>query len=141
MSRFAASWSVAGTVAYPWQRWNDGSTVPTLIIVDDNPEFLASARAMLDDEGFDVIGCVSDPSMIIDEVLRLRPAVVLLDVQLPFTSGFDVAGQLAELEPRPIVILISSRDPATYGSELALAPVRGFISKWDLSGDAIAAMV
>jgi hypothetical protein len=40
-----------------------------------------------------------------------------------------------------VVVLISSRDAATYGSELTRAPVRGFISKWELSGDALAAMV
>ena len=115
--------------------------VPTLVIVDDNLEFLASARAMLNEEGFDVVGCVSDASRVIEEVRLLRPAVVLLDVQLPLLNGFELARRLAELDPRPLVILISSRDPAAYGSEFARAPVRGFISKWELSGDALAAMV
>ena len=115
--------------------------MPTLVIVDDNAEFLASAEAMLGEEGFDVVGCVSDASRAIEEVRLLQPAVVLLDVQLPLVDGFELARQLAELDPRPIVILISSRDAAAYGSELKCAPVRGFISKWELSGDALAAMV
>lgn len=115
--------------------------MPTLVIVDDNVEFLASAEAMLGEEGFDVVGCVSDASRAVEKVRLLQPAVVLLDVQLPVLNGFELARQLAELDPRPIVILISSRDPAAYGSELKSAPVRGFISKWELSGDALAAMV
>jgi DNA-binding NarL/FixJ family response regulator len=115
--------------------------LPTLVIVDDSLEFLASAEPMLREEGFDVVACVSDASRVVAEVRRLRPAVVLLDVQLPFLNGFELARQLADLDPRPIVILISSRDPAAYGSELTMAPVRGFISKWELSGDALAAMV
>jgi two-component system, NarL family, response regulator EvgA len=115
--------------------------VPTLVIVDDNPAFLASAGAMLSDEGFDVIGSVSDPLRAVEEVRRLEPAIVLLDVQLPRMNGFELARQLAELDPRPIVILISSRDPAAYGAELRRAPVRGFISKWELSGRSLAAMV
>ena len=115
--------------------------MPTLVIVDDNAEFLASAEAMLGEEGFDVVGCVSDASRAIEEVRLLQPAVVLIDVQLPHVNGFELARQLAELDPRPIVILISSRDAAAYGSELKSAPVRGFISKWELSGDALAAMV
>ena len=115
--------------------------LPTLVIVDDNLEFLASAEAMLSEEGFNVVGCVSDASRAVEEVRLLQPAVVLLDVQLPVLNGFELAWELAELDPRPIVILISSRDQAAYGSELAKAPVRGFISKWELSGDALAAMV
>ena len=132
---------VAGTVAAQPPHRNDCDALPTLLIVDDNVEFLASAEAMLSEEGFDVVGCVSDASIAIEEVRRLQPAVVLLDVQLPVLDGFELARQLAQLDPRPIVILISSRDQAAYGSELRQAPVRGFISKWELSGDALAAMV
>ncbi len=117
------------------------SPLPTLVIVDDSVEFLASAEAMLNEEGFKVVGCVSDASRAVAEVRILQPTVVLLDVQLPVLNGFELARQLAELDPRPIVILISSRDQAAYGSELTKAPVRGFISKWELSGDALAAMV
>ena len=115
--------------------------MPTLLIVDDNEEFLASAQAMLSEDGFDVVACVSDPSLVVDHVRSLRPAVVLLDIQLPLISGFELARRLADLQPRPIVVLISSRDAATYGSELIHAPVQGFIPKWELSGDALAAMV
>jgi DNA-binding NarL/FixJ family response regulator len=96
---------------------------------------------MLGEEGFDVLGCVSDASRAVEDVRVLKPDVVLLDVQLPVLNGFELARQLAELDPRPIVILISSRDPAAYGSKLKVAPVRGFLSKWELSGDALAAMV
>jgi CheY-like chemotaxis protein len=132
---------VAGTVASGSTRWNDGGPVHTLVIVDDSHEFLASAEAMLREEGFDVVGCVSDASRAVEEVRLLQPDVVLLDVQLPILNGFELARRLADLDPRPIVILISSRDAAAYGSEITSAPVRGFISKWELSGDALAAMV
>ena len=113
----------------------------TLLIVDDSHDFLASAKAMLIEDGFDVIACVSDPSLVVDHVRLLRPAIVLLDIQLPVISGFELARRLADLQPRPVVVLVSSRDAATYGSELMHAPVRGFIPKWELSGDALAAMV
>ena len=132
---------MAGTVAAGAPCPNDCCALPTLVIVDDNVEFLASAEAMLSEEGFDVVGCVSDASLAMEEVRRLHPTVVLLDVQLPVLNGFELARQLSELDPRPIVILISSREQAAYGSELRRAPVRGFISKWELSGDALAAMV
>jgi DNA-binding NarL/FixJ family response regulator len=71
----------------------------------------------------------------------LRPEVVLLDIQLPDLSGFCVAERLAASPDPPAVVLISSRDAATYGSRLASAQARGFIAKRELSGTALAALV
>jgi len=115
--------------------------VQTLMIVDDSPEFLLSAGAMLAEEGFDVVACISDPMQVVNEVLRLRPAVVLVDIHMPLVDGFQVARRLARLDQPPIVVLVSSRDADSFGDDLTAAPVRGFISKWELSGDALASMV
>ena len=113
----------------------------TLMIVDDSPEFLVSAGAMLAEEGFDVVACISDPTRVVDEVMRLGPDVVLVDIQMPRVDGFEIARRLAELDAPPVVVLISSRDTDAYGADLRAAPVRGFIPKWELSGHALASMV
>lgn len=112
-----------------------------MVIIDDSDDFLVSAAGLLNEEGFLVVGCVADPAIAVDEVRRLRPSVVLLDIQLPATSGFALAAQLALMEPRPVVVLTSSRDASSYGEVLRTAPVRGFIAKRELSGDALATMV
>lgn len=94
-----------------------------------SPEFLASASALLADDGFAVVGCASTGHDAIAVVHRLRPDIVLLDVQLPDIDGFDVADQLARLSPPPLVVLISSRSSGSYGTAVATAPVRGFLAK------------
>ena len=104
---------------------------PTVVIVDDSEDFLDSAAGLLGDEGFEVVGCVADVAAAVEVVRRLRPAVVLLDIQLPSLSGFDLADELARLDPQPAVVLTSSRPAASYGEALARAPVRGFIAKED----------
>ena len=50
------------TARFPPAPTGSGSliTSTTLMIVDDSPAFLASAGAMLGEEGFEVVGCVSD---------------------------------------------------------------------------------
>jgi len=115
--------------------------VRTLMIVDDSPEFLLSSGAMLAEEGFDVVACISDPLRVVPEVLRLGPAVVLVDIHMPLVDGFQIARLLAELDQPPIVVLVSSREADSFGDALKGAPVRGFISKWELSGAALASIV
>ena len=111
------------------------------MIVDDSQAFLLSAAAMLAEEGFDVVACIADAAQVVPEVQRLGPDVVLLDIQMPLLDGFEVAQRLANLDPPPVVVLVSSRDARSYGADLRTAPVRGFITKWELSGHALASLV
>ena len=113
----------------------------TVLIVDDHAPFRALARALLQLEGFQVVGEAADARSALDAVRRLRPGVVLLDVQLPDLDGFEVARRLAQVGDSPAIVLVSSRDRAVYRRRLAESPARGFIAKSDLSGAAVAALV
>lgn len=114
---------------------------PTVLIVDDHEAFRASARALLEADGFDVVGESADGNDALRAVAALRPDVVLLDIQLPGIDGLTVAAELAERTDPPVVVLISSRDAAAYGPRLRDTPSRGFISKSELSVKALAALI
>ena len=114
---------------------------PTVLIVDDHAAFRASARALLQAEGFEVVGEAGDGAGALAAVAVLRPQIVLLDLQLPDLDGLTVAEQLAGTPDAPAVVLISSRDAIAYGPRLQATPARGFIPKSGLSGEALAALV
>ena len=120
---------------------DDPAVGQTVLIVDDHDEFRTVARALLEAEGFKVIGEAADGEQAIEAVAALRPAVVLLDVQLPGADGIAVAEGLAAGHDPPAVVLISSRDRAAYGPRLERAPTRGFIAKSELSGAALAGLL
>jgi two-component system nitrate/nitrite response regulator NarL len=113
---------------------------PTVLIVDDHAAFRASARALLQAEGFDVIGEAADGAGAMKAVTTLRPDIVLLDIQLPDLNGLAVAEELATRPDAPTVVLTSSRDAASYGPRLQASSSRGFIPKSSLSGEALAAL-
>jgi DNA-binding NarL/FixJ family response regulator len=113
----------------------------TVLIVDDQPSFRASARAMLESEGFDVVGEAADGASAIDAVAALTPEVIVLDVQLPDMTGFDVCDVLQLSGTRPDIILVSSRDGSDYGELVARSCACGFVPKDELSGDLVTALL
>jgi DNA-binding NarL/FixJ family response regulator len=120
--------------------WRPSATVATVrstvLIVDDHAAFRASARALLESEGFQVVGEAADGASVAEAVERLRPAIVLLDIQLPDVDGFEVA---ARLPPGgPVVVLTSTRSVSAFRRRLASTGLP-FIAKGELSGKALAA--
>jgi len=113
----------------------------TVLIVDDHPSFRASARVLLESEGFQVIGEAVDGASALTEAGRLRPQLVLLDVQLPDIDGFDVAARLTGEAQSPAVILVSSRDSSDFGPLVSRSGARGFVPKAELSGERLAALL
>jgi DNA-binding NarL/FixJ family response regulator len=120
---------------------DDRHMAERVLIVDDHAPFRALAREILLAEGFEVVGEAADARSALAACRLLHPTVVLLDVQLPDLDGFEVARQLAEDIQPPAVVLVSTRDSTAYRRRLAGSPARGFISKADLSGAAVTALV
>jgi two-component system nitrate/nitrite response regulator NarL/two-component system nitrate/nitrite response regulator NarP len=106
-----------------------------VLIVDDHAGFRRSARALLEVEGFEVVGEAANGSSGLELARDLEPDLVVLDVTLPDISGFEVA---AGLEAAPSkVILTSSREHADYGGRVRRSGALGFVPKDGLSAEAL----
>ena len=66
----------------------------TVLIVDDHPSFRSSARRVLEEAGYDVVGEAPDGASALAAARALRPAIVLLDIRLPDVDGFEIALRL-----------------------------------------------
>jgi DNA-binding NarL/FixJ family response regulator len=115
--------------------------VETVLIVDDHAGFRSLARRLLDAAGFEVVGEAEDGASALESARRLRPAIVLLDVQLPDLDGFEVARRLADEDAGVATVLVSTRDSTAYRRRLASSPALGFLSKSELSGASLAELV
>lgn len=114
---------------------DDSNVQRTVLIVDDHPGFRASARTLLEDEGYEVVGEAEDGQSGLTLARKLEPDLVLLDIALPDLSGLEVAERLADAPSK--VLLTSSRRPSDLGPRLRKSSAIGFISKDDLSGEAL----
>lgn len=110
----------------------------TVLIVDDHPNFRASVRRLLLDAGYDVVGEAPDGASALVAARELRPAIVLLDVQLPDLDGFEVALRLTDDADPPAVVLTSIHDRGDFAGMIARSGARGFLPKADLSAPALA---
>lgn len=107
----------AGTIAAAARRalLQDQSNKPRLLLVDDDPEFAALTRATLEDAGIRV-AWTDAPAAVQQILARENPDVLLLDVDLPTISGFDLCRTIRQ-DPQwlelPILFLTARTDPAS----------------------------
>ena len=109
-----------------------------VVIVDDHPAFRASARLLLESEGYTVVGEAGDGAGALRVIDELAPDLVVLDVQLPDIDGVEVAERIGG---GPDIVLVSSRDRSDLGPLIDVPSVRGFISKGELTGEALAELL
>jgi two-component system LytT family response regulator len=78
------------------------------LIVDDMPLSRARVRRYLGEEpDVEIVGECGDAEHALGEIERLKPDVLMLDVQMPGTNGFDLVGRLPA-EKRPALVFITA---------------------------------
>lgn len=113
----------------------------TVLIVDDHAGFRRRVRAVLEEEGYQVIGEAPDGETAIRLAVDLEPDVVLLDVVLPGLDGFDTCEQLTSGGVTSVIVLTSTHDASTFAARIAISRARGFLPKADVSGPALDVLV
>lgn len=112
-----------------------------MLVVDDHPSFRGFARRLLEEAGYTVLDEAEDGASALAAVHALRPDVVLLDVLLPDTTGFELAHRLSSDALAPVVVLTSSRSAADFGTAIVRSSARGFIAKRDLTAASFTELV
>ena len=113
------------------------------LIVDDSVGFLQAARALLEHEGVSVVAVASTGEEALARAEKLRPDVMLVDIDLGGDSGFAVVRRLVDeggVDARSL-ILISTHAREEFADLIETSPAAGFVSKSELSADAIRALL
>jgi DNA-binding NarL/FixJ family response regulator len=112
------------------------------LIVDDNEQFLETARSTLERDGIEVVGTATTAAEAVQRAEELTPDVVLVDISLGNDSGFDLTRRLAELrDQHSRVLLISTLDEEDLADLIEASPAVGFLSKSDFSARAISELL
>jgi signal transduction histidine kinase/DNA-binding NarL/FixJ family response regulator len=104
----------------------------TLLLVDDEEANLDLLEALLDSEGYRRLVRCGDARRAVDLVERTRPDIVLLDLHMPFRSGFEVLADIRARTPpgEYLPVLVLTADVTPEARERALREgARDFVTK------------
>lgn len=105
------------------------STITTLL-VDDSTVFLDSASRFLEtDERVKIVGRAASGIEALNQVARLRPDVVVIDMAMPGMSGLDATRQIKAGPDAPLVVIATMHDHAEMRAAATSANADGFVPK------------
>ncbi|GIE95143.1 response regulator transcription factor [Paractinoplanes rishiriensis] len=103
----------------------------SVLIVDDDELIRAGLRAIIEaEDDLTVVGEVPDGSEVVAAAVRLRPAVILMDVRMPRVDGIQATRLLLDRVPDPPrVLVLTTFENDEYVYEALRAGAGGFLLK------------
>ena len=105
-----------------------------MLLVDDNDDFLDGVSAWLTHEPqIKIAGRAHNGTRALEQVERLGPDLVLMDVTMPDMNGFEVARRIKSRDAAPLVVLLAFHDSHTAQLEAWAAGADGFVAKAEIT--------
>jgi DNA-binding NarL/FixJ family response regulator len=101
------------------------------VIADDHSLIRTVARAILEKRGDIEVHEASDGADAIAKALKLKPDVVILDLNMPVMSGYEAAAELRRLLPEIPILLFSTQSRTQLAADARSLRVQGFVNKFD----------
>jgi DNA-binding NarL/FixJ family response regulator len=101
-----------------------------LFLVDDHQLLTDTLTLMLNqDDRFEVIGSTQHVEEVIPFIKTAKPDIILLDISLGETNGFDLTCEIMRLNPHPQVIAVSLYSMPAYVKKMMSAGASGYVNK------------
>jgi DNA-binding NarL/FixJ family response regulator len=110
------------------------------MLADDHAIVRQGLRALLEREGFEVVGEASDGHEAIQIVQKFYPEICVLDISMPLLNGIDAAREIAKISPRTKIILLTMYTEDHYVLESLRAGVDGYVLKTKAAAELVQAI-
>ena len=110
-----------------------------VLVADDHESFRRTlAEYLRAQEGVEVVGEAFDGEDVVQQVERLHPDLILMDINMPRQNGFDASRAIKRRCPEMKVYIVSANEGDVYRTMAARNSVDGYVSKWTLKRDILA---
>lgn len=105
-----------------------------MLLVGDNVDFVAGLQAWLIRESdIQIVGIEYTGSKAIEQVVALRPQIVLMDVTMADMSGFEACRRIRAENGAPLIVLMTFHESETVRRESAAAGADEVIGKGQIA--------
>jgi two-component system response regulator NreC len=111
-----------------------------VLLADDHALIRQGLKALLEKQGFQVVGEASNGQETIRSVEETQPDVAIVDISMPILNGVDAARELKKSVPKTKVILLTQHDDDQYVTESLRAGVKGYVLKSQAAKDLVRAI-
>jgi CheY-like chemotaxis protein len=102
---------------------------PRVLLVDDAAAIRNALRGLLEDAGIEVVGEAPDGTQGVAMAAELRPDVVLMDLRMPASDGFEATAQIVEQLPDVRVVVLSAYESEESAEAVRAAGAFAFLPK------------
>ncbi|MGH8372260.1 MAG: response regulator [Gammaproteobacteria bacterium] len=111
-----------------------------ILLADDHPMFRQGLRALLEREGFEVVGEASDGHEAVRLATQLTPGIAVLDIGMPLLNGINAAREILVQSPNTLVIVLTMYQEEAFVLEALRAGIRGYVLKDQAASDLVSAI-
>ena len=111
-----------------------------LLLADDHDLVRQGLKALLERQGFQVVGEASNGQEALRLAAKDKPDVAIIDISMPVMNGVDAAREMTKSSPKTKVILLTQHDEDQYVTEALRAGVRGYVLKNQAADDFVHAI-
>lgn len=107
--------------------------VPVLVVDDQRPFRLAAAAVLRRSAGFELVGEAETGEDALEQVEKLHPALVLMDINMPGINGIEATRRIVAAAPETVVFLCSTYQLHDLPSDAQTSGAAAYVNKEELA--------